>query len=147
MAQRGDAAGSPGAADAGEGDARSVTQVLRDIADDLRSLLREEVALAKAEFNSALRKLIAGAVLLVIGAVLASTGLNALVASAVLGLATTWAPWLAALVVGLVIAVAGAVSALAGLASIRSAEFIPERTIETLKDDVASVRGKEGGTR
>lgn len=130
-------------ASVGRDDARSVADLLGDIASDMRALLREEVALAKAEFNAAIKKVIAGAILLGIGAVLASTGVNALVASAVLGLATVWAPWLAALAVGLVIVVLGGLLALGGLQSLRSAEFVPDRTLRTLRENVDAIKGNE----
>lgn len=127
---------------AATGDDRSVGQIIADITREFSDLLRDEMALAKAEFNQALKKIITGAILLVIGSVLATTGLNALVASAILGLADTWAPWLAALVVGLAIIVIGGLLAMAGIRSFSAAELMPDRTVRTLKEDAQAV--KEG---
>ena len=124
------------------GDDRTIGQIISDITDDFRNLFRDEVALAKAEFNEALRKLIMGAVLLAIGGVLANTGLNALVASAVLGLSDAVAPWLAALIVGIVIIVIGGILAMAGMRNFSAAQLRPERTMETLQGDARAV--KEG---
>ena len=134
--------GPAGSQRAPEGDERTVGQIIADITDDFRGLLRDEVALAKAEFNQALRKIIMGAVLLAIGGVLANTGLNALVASAVLGLSDSWAPWLAALVVGVVIIAIGAILAIAGMRNFSAAQLRPDRTVRTLRDDARAV--KEG---
>ena len=124
------------------GDDRTIGQIIGDITDDFRDLLRDEVALAKAEFNQALRKLIMGAVLLAFGGVLANAGLNALIASAVLGLTDVWAPWLAALVVGLVIVVVGGLLAMAGMRNFSGAQLTPDRTVRTVKGDAQAV--KEG---
>lgn len=124
------------------GDERTIGQIIGDITQDFRDLFRDEVALAKAEFNEALRKLIAGAVMLAIGGVLANTGLNALVASAVLGLSDVWAPWLAALLVGVAIIVVGGILAMAGMNNFKAAQLRPDRTIETLREDAQAA--KEG---
>ena len=137
-----DARVDPTAAAYSTGDDRTIGQIIGDITQDFRDLFRDEVALAKAEFNAALRKLIMGAVMLAIGGVLANTGLNALVASAVLGLTDVWAPWLAALVVGLVIIVIGGILAMTGMNNFKGAQLRPDRTIETLQDDAKAT--KEG---
>lgn len=123
-------------------DDRSIGQIIADITRDFRDLLRDEVALAKAEFNQALKKIITGVILLAVGGVLATTGLSALVASAILGLTAYWSPWVAALVVGVAIIVIGGILAMAGIRNFRAAEIMPDRTIRTLKDDAQAV--KEG---
>lgn len=134
----------PAPAEAAEGshDTRSIGTILGDIVTDFRSLVRDEMALAKAELRQALDKVIAGATLTGIGAVLAGTGLNALVAAAILGLATIWDAWLAALVVGIAVILVGGILAMVGLRNLRSADLMPDRTIRTVQEDVRTVKGE-----
>lgn len=134
----------PAPAETAEGrhDTRSIGTILGDIVTDFRSLVRDEMALAKAEIRQSLDKVIAGATLTGIGAVLAGTGLNALVAAAVLGLATIWDAWLAALVVGIAVILVGGILAMVGLRNLRAAELLPDRTIRTVQEDVRTVKGE-----
>lgn len=132
----------PSEAMEGERDPRTVAHILSDIVTDFRSLMRDEIALAKAEFRQAIDKVVSGATLTGIGAFLAMAGLNALVASAVLALALIWAPWLAALAVGLAVLLLGGVLAMVGIRNLRSAELLPQRTVRTMRDDVRTVKGE-----
>ena len=70
-----------------------------------------------------------------------AAGLNALVAAAILGLATVWAPWLAALVVGGGALLLGAILAMVGLRNLRAGELLPDRTLRTVQDDVRAMKG------
>lgn len=126
----------------GVGDDRTIGQIISDITSDFRDLFRDEVALAKAEFNQALSKMIMGVILLVIGGVLASAGLNALVASVILGLSEPWSPWIAALVVGVAIIIVGGILAMVGVRNFSAAQLRPDRTVDTLQGDARAV--KEG---
>ena len=133
--------GARRSAAAGAGaDDRTIGQIIGDITQDFRELLRDELALAKAEFNQALKKIVMGMVLLAIGASLATTGLTALVAAAILGLTVVWSPWVSALVVGLAIIVIGGILAIVGIQNFSAAQLMPNRTVETLQEDARAVR-------
>lgn len=123
-------------------DTRSLGAILADVANDLRSLVRDELALAKAEARQAMDRIRSGITLAAVGAVLAAAGLNALVAAAILGLATVWAPWLAALVVGGATVLLGAGLAMAGLRNLRAGALLPDRTVRTVQDDVRAMKGE-----
>jgi hypothetical protein len=85
----------------------SAAGLLSRLLGDVTALFRNEVALAKAEFAELTDSVKAGIAALAIAAVVLLTGLLALVAAAILGLAEVVAPWLAALIVGVALGVAG----------------------------------------
>ena len=75
------------------------------------------------------------------GTLLLLYGLAALIATAVLGLATVLAPWLAALIVGVVVLVLGALLVAIGAARAkRAAPPVPERTAASARADVDAVK-------
>ena len=86
----------------------SMTALIGRLLDDATALLRNEVQLAKAEALNTVNELKSRAVSMAAGTVLLVVGAFVLVAAAVLGLATVVAPWLAALIVGVVLAITGA---------------------------------------
>jgi len=86
----------------------SMTALIGRLLDDATALLRNEVQLAKAEALNTVNELKTRAISMAAGTVLVLVGALVLVAAAVLGLATVVAPWLAALIVGVVLAIAGA---------------------------------------
>ena len=73
--------------------------------------------------------------------VLALYGLGVLIAAAVLGLAVVLPPWLAALIVGIVVLAIAGVAALVGKRKMsEAAPVVPERTVASVKEDVAEIK-------
>ena len=89
-------------------DDRSLGELFGDLAGQTGALVREEVALAKAELTRTETQAGKDIGVLVIGGAVAYAGLLALLAAAILALATVLPAWLAALIVGLVVAGVGA---------------------------------------
>lgn len=87
----------------------SAAGLLSRLLADFTALVRNEIALAKAEFSEAAGSAKAGFAALVIAAVVLLAGSLTLLAAAVLALAEIMEPWLAALIVGVALAIAGAV--------------------------------------
>lgn len=87
----------------------SAAGLLSRLLADFTALVRNEIALAKAEFSEAASSVKAGFAALVIAAVVLLAGSLTLLAAAVLVLAEIMEPWLAALIVGVALAIAGAV--------------------------------------
>lgn len=87
----------------------SAAGLLSRLLADFTALVRNEIALAKAEFSEAASSAKAGFAALVIAAVVLLAGSLTLLAAAVLALAEIMEPWLAALIVGVALAIAGAV--------------------------------------
>lgn len=109
--------------------------LIRQLMEDLATLFRQEMALARVEIGEALQRVTAGIGSIATGALLLLAGLLGLLTAAVLGLATVMAAWLAALIVGIVVAVIGAIALAVGLKAIRSAAGKTQRSAESLKRD------------
>jgi hypothetical protein len=124
-----------GTADNGDRESQSAFGLLRRLTDELTTLLRQELALATAEVSRSMRLMLTGAASLAVGGAVLFTGLLAMLAAAVLGLATVLQPWLAALVIGAAVAVIGIVLVLAGVRSIDPSTLKPSRTAESLRRD------------
>lgn len=129
--------GSPPAAGAAsdERESQSAFGLLRRLTDELSTLLRQELALATAEVSRSMRVMLTGAASLAVGGAVLFTGLLAMLAAAVLGLATVLSPWLSALLIGAAVAIIGVVLVLAGMRSLDPSTLKPSRTAESLRRD------------
>ena len=139
MASDADGLGSEGATARPKFD-RSIATLLADLAAQVRSLVRQEVALFKAELLEKLGLIGQGVGAIAIGALIAFSGWLALVAAAVLGLAIVVAPWLAALIVGLVVLAVGAALLYLGKSRLDAETLAMRRTLNSLREDEAWVR-------
>jgi Putative Actinobacterial Holin-X, holin superfamily III len=119
----------------GDRESQSAFGLLRRLTDELATLLRQELALATAEVSRSMRVMLGGAASLAVGGAVLFTGLLAMLAAAVLGLATVLQPWLAALAIGAAVAVIGIVLVVAGIRSMDPSTLKPSRTAESLRRD------------
>jgi Putative Actinobacterial Holin-X, holin superfamily III len=119
---------------------RSIGGLLADLADQIRALFRQEVALFRAELMEKLGLIGQGVGAIAIGALIAFSGWLALVAAAVLGLAIVVAPWLAALIVGLVGLGLGGALLYFGKRRLDAERLAMRRTLNSLREDQAWVR-------
>lgn len=124
-----------GEAASGDRESQSAIGLLRRLTDELSTLLRQELALATAEISRSLRVMLGGAASVAMGGAVLYAGLLAMLAAAILGLATVLQPWLATLVIGAAVAIIGAVLVLAGVRSLDPATLKPSRTAESLRRD------------
>ncbi len=78
-----------------------------------------------------------------IGGLVAFFGAATLIAALVLALATALAPWLSALIVGVVLLAVAGGAALVGKKQIEQATPpVPQQTVETVKQDVDHVKAR-----
>ncbi len=119
---------------------RSIATLLSDLASETILLLRQELALLKAELHEKFSRVGQGATALGAGALIAFSGWLALLAAAVLGLATVVPPWLAALIVALVVLAIGAALLLVGTNRLDAEALTPKRTMRALREDEAWIR-------
>ena len=119
---------------------RSMTGLLADLADQISSLFRQEVALLKAELAEKLGLIGQGVGAVAAGALIIFSGWLALLAAAVLGLAVVVAPWLAALIVGLVVLGLGAALLYFGKSRFDARSLAMRRTLRSLRDNEAWIR-------
>ena len=126
----------------------STAELVKDLSRDISQLVREEIALAKAEMTEKGRKAGAGAGMLSGAAVLGRAAVGGSMAFLILVL-DSWMPaWLAALIVTAVYAAGAAVLGLRGRERLsEAAPAAPERTIESVKEDVqwAKTRATSNG--
>jgi uncharacterized membrane protein YqjE len=116
---------------------RPVGELLKQLANETTTLVRQELELAKAEMREKAGKAGPGVGMWGAAGVTALAALGSLTAFLILALDGAMPNWLAALIVGLVY------SAIAGLLYARGKKKVeeagspvPEQTIETLKEDV-----------
>ncbi|HYR08179.1 MAG TPA: YhjD/YihY/BrkB family envelope integrity protein [Longimicrobium sp.] len=132
---------------------RPLGELLRSLSRDAAFLVRQEIALARAELTRSIGTVARNSVLVVIGAVLAAPGALVLLAALVIGvgdlLGDRYA--LGALLVGVVMLGAGGALMFIGIRRAKRARVVPEATIATLREtgawaaaEVAHVRTRTG---
>ena len=135
---------------AADGDLRDrpIGEIIKRLGEDLSLLIRQELALAKAEIIEKGKLAGAGAGMLSGAAIAGILALGAFTAFLILALATQMQPWLAALIVSILYGALAAVFAMTGKKKIEQASpLVPEQTVDTVKEDVqwAKTRMKSAG--
>lgn len=121
---------------------KSLGELLGELPALLVNLVKDEIEGLKREITSRLAKLGVGAALFVVAALLGFFALAVLIAAAVLGLATVFAPWLAALIVAGALLIIVAILVLVGVRSIKKGiPPVPEESVDSLKKDVNAIKG------
>jgi uncharacterized membrane protein YqjE len=111
-------------------------ELLKQLAQDSATLVRQEVALAKAELRQNVKSVARDLTMVAVGAVLAMVGGLVLVAFLVILLGDALNNyWLSALIVGGIFVLVGGALAMANLKRLKEEDVAPTRTVETLKED------------
>lgn len=119
---------------------RTLGQLVADASRDLSSIVRSEIALAKAELTADAVAAGTGAAMFAVAGVVAFVALILLLIAAAFGLvAAGLSPWLAFLIVAVVLLVGSGVLVLAGRSRLRRAGP-PKRTIRTAQQTVATLK-------
>ena len=114
---------------------RSLGELLGDLTQEITTLVRQEITLARVEMSDKAANIGKQVGLLAIGGALAYSGVLAIVAALVIILAHAGLPWWAsALIVGVVVAGIGGMLVKKGLDAIKGQDLVPRQTIESLKD-------------
>jgi hypothetical protein len=117
-------------------DERTLGAMFAELSRETRTLVQQELQLAKAELTEKASKMGKGAAFIVGGGLIAYGGLLAIVASLVLILmAIGLPPWAAAFLGGVLVAGIGYLLIRSGRAALKLQELAPQKTIETLKED------------
>lgn len=118
---------------------REVGAIVADVWENAEKLVRQELELGLAELDRRVEKLKIGLVTASIGGAVLYAGVLTLVAAVVIGLSNVMAPWLAALIVGLVITGVGAAMGKGGSSKATEAAKPDEhlhRTVRAMKEAV-----------
>ena len=110
--------------------------LFRQLAQDSATLVRQEMALAKAELKSNVKSAARDAVMVAVGGILALVGVTVLIAFLVVAVGDALDNyWLGALIVGVLFLLVGGILAMSSLKKLKNEDVAPTRTLETLKED------------
>ena len=119
----------------------STAQLVSHMSEQVSTLVRDELALARAEMTEKGKRAGKGAGLLGGAGVLALYGVSALLVTIGAALALVWPTWLAALVVTVVVFAAAGVAALLGKKQVKQAvPPAPTAAVDSTKRDVDAVK-------
>lgn len=119
---------------------QSTAELVQHASEQMSRLIREELALARAELADKGRRTGSAAGLIGGGGLVALYGIGALVLAAILGLAQGIAGWLAALLIGVVLLIIAGVLGLMGRERVRQAmPPVPSGVTESMRADVNAV--------
>ena len=123
---------------------RPIGELVKDLAGQTSTLVRQEIKLAQAELTTKGKIAGRGAGMLAGAAVAALLALGALTACLIGALDTFMPLWLAALIVTLLWGVIGAVLAARGRKEIQQATPPVPQTVETVKEDIQWAKTQTG---
>jgi hypothetical protein len=115
----------------------SIAELVKDLATETSTLVRQEIDLAKAEMTDRGKRAGKGVGMLAAGAAVALLAFGALTAGLIAALDLAMPTWLAALIVTVVYGAIAAVLVQIGRKQVQeAAPPVPEETIESVKEDV-----------
>jgi hypothetical protein len=120
---------------------RTLGTIIKELSEDISTLVRSEIALLKLEIIDTIKKLGGGTALMAGAVFLALFGLAFLFVTIVLGLAALGVkPWISTLIVTVALLVAAGVLAMMGKKKFADVEFVPTASIENIKADIESIK-------
>lgn len=123
------------------GDDHSVGELVQQLSQQTSTLIRQEMRLATSELQQKGKRAGIGAGMFGAAGVVALYGGGALIAAAILGVGTFLEPWIAAVIVGVVLLAIAGILALTGKKQVEQAgPPVPEQAVESTKRDVDEVK-------
>jgi hypothetical protein len=122
-------------------DDRSLGDLFAELSRETTTLVRQEMALAKAEMTQKASEVGKDVGFLAVGGAIAYAGLLAILAAVILALALILPWWLAAAIVGVVVAGAGYLLVQKGMNNLKRTDLAPRQTVDTLKGDIEAIKG------
>lgn len=133
---------------------RSLPELIKELMNDVTSLFRKEVQLAKAEAGEKIGKALVGVEMLGIAAVLAIGALGVLLAAAVSGVAAILigmgmgeaaANGVAALIVAAIVGIIAFILFKRGMSALKGQNLMLDRTVHSLERDASVLKEKTHG--
>jgi uncharacterized membrane protein YqjE len=115
---------------------RSLSSVLQDVVRNVQEIVRSEVRLAKVEIKEEAIKAKSSGAMLGAGAITAIFAALFLLLTIVFALSLVIPIWAAALAVGVVLSIAAGVMFTSGMKLFKRIHPTPQRTVETIKENV-----------
>ena len=120
---------------------QSLSELVQQLSNQTASLVRKEIRLAQLELQEKGKRAGIGAGMFGGAGLVALYGVGAVIAALIMLIATAVAPWLAGLIVGVVLLAVAGVVALTGKKQVeRATPPLPERAVESVQDDVDHVK-------
>jgi len=119
---------------------RSVSEVFQDILRNLQEMVRSEIRLAKVEIRGEAKQALSSGVWIAAGAIAAMSAWSFLMWALAYALATRMPMWAATLIVALVMSAAAAALIMGGIRRAKRIHPIPERTVESVKENLAWIK-------
>jgi hypothetical protein len=122
----------------------SISELLRDLRDESVIMIRQQLELARAETSEKVSKLgrniafvFAGSLVAYAGILFLLAGLNNLGVVGLLaaGLAENTAEWVMPLIVGVVVGLIGYAFIQKAISTFKHATFVPQKTVQSIKED------------
>jgi hypothetical protein len=110
-------------------------ELIGELASQSVGLMRDEVALARREFEQKLKTVQSAAAVVAIGALIALIATLSICAAVIIALAEYVGPWQSALIVGLILGMAAGVAISIGVSRFKRTSLKPRETIETLEEN------------
>jgi uncharacterized membrane protein YqjE len=127
---------------------RSTAELVRLASEQISTLVRDELKLAQLELARKGKHAGIGIGLFSGAGVFVLYGVGALVATAIVALALVMEPWLAALIVGVVLLLIAGILALIGRRQVRRASPpVPQDAVDSVKVDIETVTAAVRETR
>lgn len=137
MSQAADGAKVPSAQE------RSTAELVRQMSEEVSSLVRDELQLARIEMTRKGKEAGKGMGMLGGAGLIALYGIGCLIACAIIAIAGVLSAWLAALIIGaLLLAVAGVAAALGKERLRRGTPPVPQEAVGSVKADVETIKEK-----
>ncbi len=116
-------------------ESESTSTLLGRLFDEVTTLIRKELALARSEMTESISGARSGIAGVASGGAVLYAGFLMLLLAAVIGLAQVMEAWLSALIVGAVVAIVGFIMLQAGRRKLRPESLTPGRTRDALLKD------------
>ena len=121
-------------------DSRPLTEIVANIVSGLNTIIRDEIRLAIVELKGKLRASSKAVAYLAAAGLLGFLAVECLVTACIAALAIALPVWLSALIVAVLAASSAGGAFVIGRLALEKVEPVPQRTMETLKDNVDWVR-------
>ena len=130
------------------GEERSVGELVQQLSQQTSTLVRQEMRLAQAELQEKGKRAGLGAGMFGGAGLVALYGVGALIAEAIMVLGTALEPWLAAVIVGVVLLLVAGLLALIGKSKVKQATPAkPEQALESVQRDIDEVKARARNDR
>jgi hypothetical protein len=112
---------------------RPLSELLRDLLQEVKLLIRQEMQLLKIEMSQKASQAGKNVIALALGGALAYAGLLILLVAATLGLALVMPGWASALIIGLMVVGVGIALLQKGIRGFKKLNPLPKKTLNSLR--------------